>query len=69
MHIYLFNVCSEFNANFDFQLRFATTEAPDKITKAVKAADEALKKKEKMIKECDQLKLEVLKMLFLKIVL
>ncbi|XP_063592461.1 RAD50-interacting protein 1-like [Penaeus indicus] len=50
------------------RLRFATTEAPDKITKAVKAADEALKKKELMIKECDQLKLEVLKMLFLKIV-
>lgn len=41
------------------RLRFATTEAPDKITKAVKAADEALKKKEKMVKECDQLKLKV----------
>lgn len=41
------------------RLRFATTEAPDKITKAVKAAEEALKKEEILGAQCDRLHYQV----------
>ncbi|XP_042235746.1 RAD50-interacting protein 1-like [Homarus americanus] len=37
------------------RLRFATTEAPDKITKAVKAAEEALSKEKSLEEECNNL--------------
>lgn len=41
------------------QLRFATTEAPDKITRAVKAAETALEREEALVQECEQLEEEV----------
>ncbi|XP_045596611.2 LOW QUALITY PROTEIN: RAD50-interacting protein 1 [Procambarus clarkii] len=41
------------------RLRFATTEAPDKITKAVKAAEEALKKERSLCMTCDDLQHQV----------
>lgn len=41
------------------RLRFATTEAPDKITRAVKAADEALEKEANILSDIDKLQLEV----------
>lgn len=41
------------------RLRFATTEAPDKITKAVKAADEALMTEKSLAIECDHLQQQV----------
>lgn len=41
------------------RLRFATTEAPDKITKAVKAAEVALSQEEKVLKECEAIKKDV----------
>ncbi|KAK7078398.1 hypothetical protein SK128_017332 [Halocaridina rubra] len=41
------------------RLRFATTEAPDKITKAVKAADDALDKEKKILADINEFKQEV----------
>ncbi|KAK4308919.1 hypothetical protein Pmani_019414 [Petrolisthes manimaculis] len=40
-------------------LRFATTEAPDKITRAVKAAEGALEREAVLVQECEQLEDEV----------
>ncbi|CAL4091376.1 unnamed protein product [Meganyctiphanes norvegica] len=41
------------------RLRFATTEAPDKITKAVKAAEIALSQEAQILNECNKLKEDV----------